>query len=192
LARAAIRRGERRRRRRIAAVTQILNRPVEVNVERSDVGYDDVQSSPFLFSGPKDGRLPPMERVVAVEVNGEMAAYPFRELLKAHVANDVIGGAPIVVLHKGGTASPLDAAAIPASRDVGAAAAFERTLDGQVLTFGDAAAGFNDLETGSTWDITGRAVAGPLIGRRLQPVVHDNRFWFVAAVVRPDVRLWTL
>ena len=38
------------------------------------VGYDDVNSSPFLYSDQKDGRLPPMERVVTVEIGGETAA----------------------------------------------------------------------------------------------------------------------
>jgi hypothetical protein len=154
------------------------------------VGYDDVRRSPFRFAGPVDKRLPPMERVVAVELNGDMAAYPFRELLKAHVANDTIGDVPIVVFHQGGTVSALDGAAIPASRDVGAAGAFERRAAGRTLTFRAANDVFEDAETGSTWDITGRATSGPLAGVRLTPVVHDNRFWFVAAVVRPDLRIW--
>ncbi len=153
-------------------------------------GYDDVNGSPFLFSGSIDGRLAPMERVVAVELNGEIVAYPFRELLKARVANDAVGGTPIVVFHRGGTVSALDNTAIPASRDIGATGVFERSLDGRTLTFRAAGGGFEDAETGSTWDITGRATAGPLAGRRLAPVVHDNRFWFVAAVVRPNLRLW--
>src|SRR5919204_388952 len=32
------------------------------------VGYDDVNKPPFLFRGPTDDRLPPMERVLTVEV----------------------------------------------------------------------------------------------------------------------------
>lgn len=34
------------------------------------VGYDDINDSPFLFKGRPDRRLPPMERVVTVEING--------------------------------------------------------------------------------------------------------------------------
>jgi hypothetical protein len=56
------------------------------------VGYDDVNSSPFLYAGPTDGRLPPMERVATVELGGQTAAYPFSRLVQAHVVNDVVGG----------------------------------------------------------------------------------------------------
>ena len=38
-----------------------------------------------------DDRISFSKRVVAAELNGEMAAYPFRELVKAHVANDTLG-----------------------------------------------------------------------------------------------------
>jgi hypothetical protein len=37
------------------------------------VGYDSINSSPFLYSGPQDGRLPPMERVATVELRGQAA-----------------------------------------------------------------------------------------------------------------------
>lgn len=38
------------------------------------VGYDDVRSSPFLYDGPRDGRLRPMERV-----DGRQLTFRFRE-----------------------------------------------------------------------------------------------------------------
>jgi hypothetical protein len=155
------------------------------------VGYDDINSSPFLYSGPKDGRLPPMERVATVELGGEMAAYPFSRLVQAHVVNDIAGGTPVVVLHQGGTVSALDASVISASRDVGAAAVFERTLDGQVLTFSWRSDRFVDDQTGSLWDILGRATAGPLVGNRLSPVVSANHFWFAWVVFKPETRVWS-
>jgi hypothetical protein len=154
------------------------------------VGYDDISSSPFLFSGPTDMRLPPMERVVAAELNGEAVAYPFRDLLRVRVVNDTLGGRPIAVLHQGGVASALDAAVIPASRDVGAAGVFERVVNGRALTLRAETDRVVDVETSSTWDISGRATGGPLAGQRMKPLVHDTRFWFVAAVARPDLRLW--
>ena len=155
------------------------------------VGYDDISSSPFLFSGPTDTRLPPMERVVAAELNGEAVAYPFRDLLRVRAVNDTLGGRPIAVLHQGGTASALDSGVIPASRDVGAAGVFERELSGHILTLRATEDGtIRDHETGSVWDITGRATGGALAGQRLKPIVHDTRFWFVAAVARPGLRLW--
>ena len=41
-------------------------------------GYDEVGKPPFLFAGPYDKRLPPMEKVVAVSLGGERMAYPHR------------------------------------------------------------------------------------------------------------------
>ena len=155
------------------------------------VGYDTISSSPFLYSGPTDGRLPPMERVVTVELNGETVAYPFNKLTLAHVVNEVVGGTPLVVFHQGGTVSALDGPVIPASRDIGAAAAFSRELEGTSLTFSMLNDRFVDDQTGSTWDILGRATNGPLAGKRLSPVVSANHFWFAWAVFKPETRIWT-
>jgi hypothetical protein len=154
------------------------------------IGYDNINSSPFLYSGATDRRLPPMERVVTVELNGETAAYPFSRLIHFPVVNDVLGGTPLVVLHHGGTLSALDGAVIAASRDVGAAAAFDRSVDDKVLTFSLRGDQFIDDQTGSTWDILGRALAGPLVGNRLRPLVSANHFWFAWAVFRPNTRIW--
>lgn len=154
------------------------------------VGYDNINSSPFLYSGPKDGRLPPMERVATVELNGETAAYPFSQVTQMHVVNDTVGGAPVVVFHQTGTRSALDGAVIAASRDIGASAVFDRTVQGQVLTFSWRNDHFVDDQTGSTWDILGRATDGPLTGNRLQAVISGNHFWFAWAVFKPDTRVW--
>ena len=43
-------------------------------------GYDTTEGRPFLFQGRMDDRLRATERVVAVDVGGESAAYPFTEL----------------------------------------------------------------------------------------------------------------
>jgi hypothetical protein len=154
------------------------------------LGYDDVASSPFLYSGPKDGRLPAMERVVAVELEGESVAYPFTSLAEQRVVHDSVGGVPIVVFHQPGAVSALDRGYIPASRDVGAAVAFRPEAQGQKLTFSAAEEGFVDSETGSTWNILGQAVAGPLEGSRLEPVEHGNHFWFAWAAFKPGTRVW--
>ncbi len=154
------------------------------------VGYDNINSSPFLYSGPNDGRLPPMERVATVELNGETVAYPFSRLIHSPVVNDVLAGTPLVVFHQGGTLSALDGAVIAASHDVGAAAAFNRGVDDKVLTFSLRGVQFIDDQTNSTWDMLGRAIAGPLVGNRLRPLISANHFWFAWAVFRPETRIW--
>jgi hypothetical protein len=154
------------------------------------VGYDDINSSPFLYRGPKDGRLPPMERVVTVSLNGEDVAYPFGVMEKVRVVNDTAGGKPTVVLFTKGVTSAFDGGSISDSRDVGTATVFERTLEGKVLTFKTSSAQFTDTQTGSTWSILGVAMAGPLAGKRLTPVVSGNHFWFSWAVFRPKTRIY--
>ncbi|HIC89112.1 MAG TPA: DUF3179 domain-containing protein [Anaerolineae bacterium] len=61
------------------------------------VGYDRVDQVPFLFDGELDGRLPPMERVITVELNGVDVAYPLSVLSKVHVIEDAPGGVDLVV-----------------------------------------------------------------------------------------------
>jgi hypothetical protein len=95
-----------------------------------------------------------------------------------------------VVLFKRGVRSSLDAGVIAESRDAGTATAFDRRVDEPVLSLRPAGNGrFKDSQTGSTWDITGTSIAGPLAGKRLRPVRHDVQFWFALAAFLPDARI---
>jgi hypothetical protein len=48
------------------------------------IGYDDINSSPFLFRGPDTpDALPPMARVLTVDLNGAAVAYPYDVLAEA-------------------------------------------------------------------------------------------------------------
>ncbi len=152
-------------------------------------GYDARDNKPFLFDGELDARLPAMERVVAFKQDGGLVV-PFSALERNPVTQLRVGGRPVVVLFKDGVVSALDAAAIERSRDVGTAGAFDRRVDGRKLDFVPAGAGrFRDRQTGSTWDITGRATAGELAGTELRPVVHDQQLWFALAAFLPDARI---
>lgn len=155
------------------------------------VGYDDVNRPPFLYQGPPTpGKLPPMARVLTVDLSGEAAAYPYDVLAKVRVVNDVVSGQPVVVFWAGGTVSALDSSAVAGGRDVGSAAAFSAELDGQRLTFHAAGERITDTETGSEWDILGRAVKGELAGRQLAPMVSVNHFWFSWAAFKPETRIY--
>ena len=157
-------------------------------------------------------RLRPVERVAAVELGGESVAYPFLRLEETPVVNDDIGGTPVVVLFSLGTASALDGSDIASARDVGATGVYDRRLGDQTLTFrldsnafidfdrrlGDRILTFRldsnafiDEETGSTWNVLGRAVDGPLTGETLTPIIHANHFWFAWAAFKPETRVWT-
>lgn len=151
-------------------------------------GYDTIGSNPFLYRGPIDGRLQAVERVVTVSLPEENidVAYPLSTLAALGAINDRQGARDLVVLHTPGTSSALGAATIAEGADVGATGVFDPVLDGRKLTFRREDGAIRDDETGSTWNILGHAVAGPLAGQRLAPLVHGNHFWFSWAAFKPD------
>jgi hypothetical protein len=158
-------------------------------------GYDDVEDAPFLYSGEIDGRLAAMERVLGIEVRGDVVAFPYfrlQEVARGDIstAQASVGGDPVVVLWKAGTTSALDDAEIAVSRDVGAAAAFSRRVDGETLDFIVEGGTIRDRQTQSEWDIFGRALAGKLEGKRLDAVQATDSFWFDWAAFHPDTDLW--
>ena len=154
-------------------------------------GYDNVNNSPFLYQGPETpGDLPPVARVLTVDLNGEATAYPYTTLENIQVVNDTVGGQPIAVLWAAGTASALDTGSIAEGRDVGSAAAYAREFDGLELNFEIGDGRITDQETGSEWNVLGQAVAGELAGKQLSPVVSINHFWFSWAAFRPETRVY--
>jgi hypothetical protein len=153
-------------------------------------GYDDIDSSPFLYRGSKDPRLRPMERVVAVTLNRVDKAYPYRVLVEKRVVYDTIGDQRIVVLYSPGTASALDQSSIAQSRDIGATGVFIPHLDGRSLTLSAQGEHFTDQETQSTWNVLGKAIAGSLTGRHLAPVVHGDHFAFAWLAFKPKTQIY--
>ena len=158
--------------------------------ENPYVGYDAVGQIPFLFEGQLDQRLPAMERVVTISAGGEDVAYPFSVLQAQRVVNDTVGGVPVVIFFRPGTASALDVAAIARGRNVGSGTAFSPLLDGQRLTFAFRDGQIVDEQTGSVWSITGVAASGTRAGRRLAPIVHGNHFWFAWVAFKPGTRIY--
>jgi hypothetical protein len=153
------------------------------------VGYDEIGSPAFLFSGPGDGRLQPKARVITLEAPRPLA-YDFDDLRDALVVHDEVDGTPLLLLWAPGTATAIGAARIASAEDVGAVGVFRPEIDGRRLAFRPADDGaFVDDETGSIWDVTGRARSGPLEGRTLEAVAHDNTLWFAWAAFRPETEI---
>jgi len=120
-----------------------------------------------------DDRLPASELVIGIEVSGSQRAYPVESLGRAAV-NDVLADTSLVVFSNG---------------PVGGAA-YRRTLDGEPLTFTMSGGSFRDAETGSEWDLSGRAVSGPLRGSALEPLPSRTTFWFSYAGAFPDTEVY--
>ncbi len=155
------------------------------------VGYDST-SRPFLFQGTPDSRLAPAERVLGLTTDTDAIAYPFTVLKEAGVVHDSFGGVELAIFHKAGLASALDSSVISKGRDIGAVAVYERQVGDQLLTFSPNEDGtFSDAETGSTWDILGEAVKGPLVGEKLTPILHFDHFWFAWAAFFPATELYS-
>ena len=160
--------------------------------ENPYLGYDDPRSLPPTVGREADRTLPPKSRVAAVRTGPRSAAvFPFFRLRREAPLNARVGGRPIVVLFDPTVTSPLDASTVWEGSRVGAAAVFERSIAGRTLKFAAASEGstFRDAPTGSTWDMRGRAVAGPLAGTELEQVPHDDQFWFALAAFYPQAEI---
>ena len=137
----------------------------------------------------EDARLDAKERVLAVEVNGEAAAFAWRALSEHVVIEAEIGGQAVVAFWQSGAVSALDDAFIVGSRNVGSAGAFIPVLDGERLAFEARDGAIVDVGTGSTWNVLGQAVDGPLAGAQLEAVVSGSHFWFAWSVFKPETRV---
>lgn len=147
--------------------------------------------SPFLFTGPTDARLKALDRVVAIDEGGETVAFPFEVLEQEKVVPYTLDGKDLVVFFQAGTNSALDASNIAVGRDVGATNVFRPLIGEQQLTFTATDDGFTDNETGTTWNLLGQGLTGPLAGEQLEAVAHGNHFWFAWGVFKPETVVYT-
>lgn len=122
-------------------------------------GIPPIDFPNFTSQELADEWLDDLEPVISFELNGEAKAYPLQILTWHEVANDVVGGEPVVV-----TFCPLCNSAI----------VFERTLDGVVHTFGVSGNLRNsdlimwDRQTETWWQqLTGEGIVGEQAGRQL-------------------------
>jgi uncharacterized protein DUF3179 len=157
-------------------------------------GYDtDPSSRPFDYGGRLDPRLPPVERVESITLANDTVVVPFSALARHAVIPVTVDRVRAVVLFDPRVLSPLDELNIANSRQVGTAVAFDRRLGGRTLDFRTSGSGLmTDAQTASTWDITGRAIAGPLRGAQLRRLHDLNAFWFAVAAFLPHARLVTV
>ena len=149
--------------------------------DESDAPYER-----FFDADMVDARLPPFERVVDLEGERGYKIYPFSALAKEWVINDVFDGMEVVLFYEENPVSVLDEEVISQSKDVGAASMFSARLDGRLLEFEKKKGKFTDMETRSSWDITGRCIDGPLEGSQLTTLPHSNHFAFAFLAFHPD------
>ncbi|MDX1778617.1 MAG: DUF3179 domain-containing (seleno)protein, partial [Thermodesulfobacteriota bacterium] len=87
-------------------------------------------------------------------------------------------------------ASALDSSSISEGRDVGTTGVFIREVNGQVLNFEPGSnALFVDQETGTSWNVLGKGLSGPLEGTQLTALPHHDTFWFAWAAFVPEIEI---
>jgi Protein of unknown function (DUF3179)/Glycosyltransferase family 87 len=175
----------------------VLSRDTGFPTSYGENAYEfyDRQEGPYseFFHQLVDGRLPPMARVVGVPIGDRQVAYAYRDLSTedgASVVNDAVGGEPIAVFWRAGTASALDTPVIAEGRDVGATGVFFPQVGDRSLTFAVRNGRIVDQDTGSEWSLAGAAVSGPLEGARLRPLHHLDAFWFSWQAYFPDTLVY--
>ncbi len=155
------------------------------------VGYDDPDSEPlFALPTDPDSRLPVKARVVGVGEGKDAIAVSREVLADRGVQHVDVGSDRVVLWHAPGQVSALDTQLIPDGAEIGSVAAFAAKARGKALDFtpaGDAT--FRDRQTGSVWNLFGRAESGPLAGEQLTAVAHLDTFWFAWAAFQPETRL---
>ena len=154
------------------------------------VGYDgEDRPRPFLFRAQPDDRFAPMTRFVGVVDGDEATAISLELLAEERLVTTRLGADDIVALWAPGQSSALDTQVIDEGRDVGQTAVFRLALDGAELELEATDDGFMDAASGSTMDLRGRFIDGPLEGRAMEAIPHDDTFWFVWAAFRPDTEV---
>jgi hypothetical protein len=152
------------------------------------LGYDEADKP--LFDAPgEDPRLPALERVVAIPGQRETIAVVRASVTGTGVRTITIDGRSLVVWHRPGQASALEDADVAAGRDIGTVAVFEPVAGGRPLTFKAAGTGFVDAQTGTRWNILGRATSGQLAGSQLSAYPFIDTFWFTWIAFQPDTQL---
>jgi Protein of unknown function (DUF3179) len=110
-------------------------------------------------------------------VRGKARSWPFSGLERERVVNDSFDGRPLLIVFDPESLGP---------------AGFDRRLDDRELTFRWRDGGLVDEATGSTWEpSTGRAIRGPLEGRRLTPVAGTIATTAIWRAFHPEVETWS-
>lgn len=96
--------------------------------------------------------------IIGVQLGESSRAYDWNEVLSQRIIHDDIDGVKLLVT---------------IASDSATFHVFERDS----LSFETAVSGMTDIQTKSTWDDHGRAISGPLSGKRLKEVQAYQEFW---------------
>jgi hypothetical protein len=141
---------------------------------------EGMTARPVTTSFAYDKSIAPRTLVVGVTVNDVSKAYPFSAIVKQELILDDVGGVPMFLV---------------IAEDKKSVRAFERKVDGRKLEFlktNPPSTLFVDAETGSSWDFSGRALAGPLKDKQLTKLPVLNDYWFDWQTYQPTTSVYDL
>jgi Protein of unknown function (DUF3179) len=140
-------------------------------------GYSLAKSAPADVLR-RDDRLKPYTKIIGLTVGAASRAFPLDALARVRVANEALGGQPIVVVHQ------------PKSDTT---TAFVARANGKRLTLEAADAGATELidrETRSRWTPYGNCTSGPLKGAALEMLIMEPEYWFAWAEFHPTTTIF--
>lgn len=142
-------------------------------------GYFRDPSKRGLFGTRGDKRLGGKDKIVGVHEGADAVAVPESLLRKKTVVQFRLDGKPVVVMY---------------ARDAETPGVYRPVVEGQSLSFRARKTGgqvlIEDVETGSAWSaLDGKAMSGPLSGKRLARVPYLHSFWYAWSAYRPETRV---
>jgi hypothetical protein len=158
--------------------------------ENPYVGYDNIDSRPFLFRGEISDKLPAMERVLALRNDQSTLLFPLSNLEEELLIQTSFGELNVAVFAFSRMASALDGQNIAGSRMIPAAAIYRSEIDGKPLTFDLVDGVAVDRETKSQWSIFGIAEKGELAGKKLEQLDGGVHFAFAWLAFDPDAGVY--
>ena len=150
---------------------------------QSVLGRDGIPSidHPAFVPVGEERTLSDREPVISLVLGSDARAYPLRILIWHEIANDVVGGVPVLV-----TYCPLCNVSI----------VFERTVDGDPLEFGTTGKLRNsdlimyDRKTESWWQqFSGEGIVGSFAGQALKMIPSNVESWKRFREKHPDGRV---
>ena len=134
---------------------------------------------PVLAALNPDTSLSPRTQIVGIKIGAVAKAYPLSSIKEQTPILDYIADTPVIIV---------------VARDKKSVRAFERRIDGRELEFfaksDSQSLRLVDVQTGSDWDFTGKAVKGQYAGRKLKQIYSLNDYWFDWKAYNPDTEIY--
>jgi len=138
--------------------------------------YGDYYKDPRIIFpvDNKDDRMHPKEIVLGFHENDVYKAFKQIDVESSNVINDKVDNKSFLIV----------------SLFTGNARAFDRLVEGQVLTFDFIDDTIIDIETKSIWNYDGVAISGSMEGTQLMREPFDPGFWFEWVALHPNTEVY--